>query len=174
MKAQDIVVLAILLSDSEAKEGIAPLAVLSGLSLSETHGAIKRLGEAGLMDAHTRKPKPAAALEFFLHGLKYVFPVKPGPRVRGVGTAHSAAPLKMAFGENGGEPWVWPWEKGRERGESIKPLYKTTPRICAENPKVWELLALLDGLRAGSSRVRKLAADEVTKRLLGSAHGPAN
>jgi len=62
----------------------------------------------------------------FLHcGIAVVFPVKPGAIVRGMPTAHSAAPLNLEI--SSGENYVWPFAMGSFRGHSITPLYASVP-----------------------------------------------
>ncbi len=66
-----------------------------------------------------------ALLEFLEHGVRFAFPQRPGPMVRGVRTAHAAPPLTDQIHSN--EAYVWPYAKGDVRGQSILPLYPTIP-----------------------------------------------
>jgi hypothetical protein len=168
MKGQDIVILSALLTTGFETSGMHALAKTTGISLSETHAALKRLAASGLIDKAKRLPIKPRALEFFCHGLAYVFPAEPGPMTRGLATAHAAKPLKALFGDTT-QAWVWPWELGQTRGESIKPLYRTVPVACAHNPALFEWLALLDALRAGLPRVRQASLSEIQQRLAGRA-----
>jgi hypothetical protein len=101
-------------------------------------------------------------LEFLQFGLRYVFPQQPGPAVRGVPTSHSAAPLKDQIQST--EEYVWPYGKGKVRGHSILPLYPSVPEAALNDPKLHELLALVDALRVGRARERALAVVELKKR----------
>jgi hypothetical protein len=165
VKPQDVVVLTALLArQSNETETVAALAGRSGLSASETHGSLKRLEECRLIDGFNHRPWKSAAMEFFVHGLRYAFPVRPGGIAYGLATAHAAAPLKAGFAE-GTLAWVWPWEGGTQKGESIRPLYASVPRVCAKDPVLWEWLAILDSLRAGAARERVAALKELELRM---------
>ncbi|MGK7393296.1 MAG: hypothetical protein ACNS62_01945 [Candidatus Cyclobacteriaceae bacterium M3_2C_046] len=102
-------------------------------------------------------------MEFLQYGLRYVFPVQPGPVVRGIPTAHSAPPLDKQI--NSSEHYVWPYSKGNIRGQSILPLYPSIPQAALKDEKLYELLALVDTLRVGRAREKELAVDELKKRL---------
>lgn len=62
-------------------------------------------------------------------------------------------------------PPVWPDKNGTECGMTLHPLYPTTPRAAAANPRLYELLVLVDSLRAGNPRERALALQEFEQRL---------
>ena len=103
-------------------------------------------------------------LEFLEHGLRYVFPVKAGAIQRGMPTAHSAPPLKDVVLSD--EPYVWPWAKGRVRGQTVEPLHHGVPAACAEDLQLYELLALTDVLRLGRARERRQAVEALRQRIL--------
>ena len=103
-----------------------------------------------------------AFMGFLEHGLKYVFPQRPGAIVRGVVTAHSAPPLKEIIISD--ETYVWPYAKGTARGQSIHPLYSSAPSAAIRDPELHSLLALVDALRVGRARERALALAELKKR----------
>ena len=79
-------------------------------------------------------------------------------------TAHSAPPLSKRILANG-EALVWPDPEGTLRGQSIRPLYATVPSAARNDQKLYELLALVDAIRVGKARERKLAEEELGKRL---------
>lgn len=163
MKPQDLVVAAKLLS-SENGISFAALAQSLGLSVSEAHACVRRLEKCGLVDASTRTVRRRALLEFVVHGLKYVFPPEWKPLTRGVPTSYAAPPLRDAFAV-GDHPPVWPFPEGTVRGEGLAPLYRSVPFASIRDPNLHEWLALFDAVRAGRGRERKLAADELTRRL---------
>ena len=66
-------------------------------------------------------------------------------------------------------PLVWPDPEGSARGQSIEPLYKSVPRAARNNQRLYESLALVDALRCGSTRDRRLAMRELELRILGAA-----
>jgi len=100
--------------------------------------------------------------DFIKFGIKYVFPVQPGPLVRGVPTAHSAEPLKSQLSFQ--EEMVWEDADGTVRGQSIIPLYTSVPSAVKNNILLYELLALTDSVRIGGARERELAITELEKR----------
>ena len=102
-------------------------------------------------------------LEFLEHGLKFVFPQKPGALVAGIATSHSAAPLKKFVSSN--DNYVWPYAEGNLRGQSIEPLYSGAPKACLKDEKLYELLALTDALRVGRVREKTFAIREIKKRI---------
>lgn len=132
------------------------LASSLGLSLGEAHKSVKRAIDSGLLSRRTRAARRGALREFLVHGLKYVFPVKPGADQRGIPTAHAAPPLKSGFPKSDRPP-VWPDSQGPMTGPSIKPLYKSVPEAIRQDPQLYEALALIDALRIGRARERKLA-----------------
>jgi hypothetical protein len=91
-----------------------------------------------------------ALMEFLQYGIKYVFPQKPGPVVRGIPTSHSASPLKEKIQSS--EDYVWPYAQGNIRGHSIIPLFVSAPGAALKDN---ELLALVDALRVGRAREKK-------------------
>jgi hypothetical protein len=164
MRPQDIVVLLKIIALENLPWRITDLAMALGISQSEISEALNRNMIAGFMDSGKRTAHREALTEFLLHGLKYVFPERPGPTVRGIPTAHSAPPLsKRIVGT--AETYVWPHPEGKSRGQSIRPLYPTVPRAVALDSKLYELLALVDAVRIGKARERNLAAEEIKKRM---------
>ncbi len=164
LKPQDVVVLLKLL-DAPQGATYAHLASQLAMSPSEVHAAVKRASMAGLIDDPSRQVKQAPLLEFLIHGLKYAFPVSPGPITRGLPTAHAAPPLsELLSGENDLPP-VWPYANGTVRGYEFKPLYKTVPSAALADRQLYEYLALADAIRGGRARERKLAEEELRKRI---------
>jgi hypothetical protein len=58
---------------------------------------------------------------------------------------------------------VWPYGHGKLRGHSIVPLYPSVPEAATKDPKLHELLALVDALRVGKAREREIAICELKK-----------
>ena len=140
------------------------LAHALGMSASEVHNAIRRASESGLMNLTTKRPNRQALVEFLVHGLRYVFPAVRGGVTRGLPTAHGAPPLKDRIAGGESVP-VWPDPEGEVRGEELRPLYKSVPAAARRDPALYELLALLDAVRAGRARERTIAIDELKRRL---------
>jgi DNA-binding Lrp family transcriptional regulator len=135
-----------------------------GISASTAHDAVQRLQSAGIVYPHERKVNRHALLEFLEHGVRYAFPpmVAEG-RVRGVPTAHAAPPLAGEIVSS--EALVWPHPKGEATGESLLPLYDRAVELPERCPSIYEALTLVDALRAGRARERKLAAQKIREIL---------
>jgi hypothetical protein len=110
-------------------------------------------------------PNRANLKEFLIHGIKYAFPVHHGGLVRGVPTAHGAPPLKQQIAESFEPPPVWPDASGSVRGLEFSPLHKNVPAAARRDPKLYELLALVDAIRDGRAREREIAIRELTTRI---------
>jgi hypothetical protein len=164
MKPQDILVLLKILLKEENPWRFSDLANELEMSVSEVHSALVRSQQAGLMDTEGRQVFHSALIEFLLHGLRYVFPAIPGSICRGMPTSHSAPPLSKQIVQ-GEEKYVWPDDDGRVRGQSITPLYSSAPSAAKKDPRLYELLALIDALRVGRTREKTLAQAELKKRI---------
>ena len=164
LKAQDVVVALKLVDASPDEKAFPKLALALGISASEVHGAVKRAIACGLVDGETRCVRKEALSEFLVHGLRYVFPARWSGVTRGLPTSYAAPPLKSQLAE-GELPPVWPHPEGTARGEGLAPLYKSAPGAALRDPHLYEWLALVDAVRGGRARERKLAGQEIERRL---------
>jgi hypothetical protein len=162
---QDVVVLAKLVSCGGARPGIAQLAADLLLSPSQVHASLKRLERARLADTHSGRPILRAVEEFLVHAVKYVFPAQRGELTRGLPTAYAAPPLNALVVGSGEQPPVWPDPEGEVRGVGFEPLCKSVPKAARKDPALYELLALVDALRDGRARERRIAERELSARL---------
>lgn len=165
LKPQDVVVLLKLAAHPDLAWTYPRLAVELAMSPSEVHASIKRAAHAGLFHDVSRAPNKRALLEFLVHGLRYVFPPERGAVTRGLPTAHSAPPLRDHFADESAMPVVWSDPEGTVRGEELEPLYPSVPRAARADEALYELLALVDAVRAGRARERELAVAALRKRL---------
>lgn len=165
IKPQDIAILLKLASLGDKKWRHVDLVAALGLSQTEISFALNRCRTAGLLDSTKKKVMKAALLEFLVHGLKYVFPARPGPISRGLPTAHSAAPLAGKIVAQAEDMYVWPYENGRARGQAIEPLYEKAPQAAEKDKTLYELLALVDAIRVGRAREQAFAIKELEARL---------
>jgi hypothetical protein len=62
-------------------------------------------------------------------------------------------------------PPVWPYAKGSVRGISFLPLHRSVPEAAMKDPKLYEMLALLDAIRDGRAREREIAVRELSTRI---------
>jgi hypothetical protein len=165
LRPQDILVLLKLLASPGKQWRQVDLAQELGLSQFEISAALTRAAYSGFLDQEKKRLNKSALEEFLLHGLKYVYPAKPGAVCRGVPTAHSALPISKKIVSSSEDQYVWPHDEGKVRGQGIPPLYESAPAAALKDPKLHELLAIVDALRVGRARERQIAADELKRRL---------
>lgn len=168
LKPQDVVILLKLVALGREPWTYQRLAVELSISQSEAHAGVKRAVAARLMsDASSSAGRPVlpALAEFVLHGVRYAYPPKRGELTRGMPTGYAAPPLNQVIAQPDEPPPVWPYAEGTVRGYSLEPLYPTVPAAAARDPRLYELLALVDAIRDGRARERSLAAKEIEKRL---------
>ncbi|MDF1572934.1 MAG: hypothetical protein P1P82_15100 [Bacteroidales bacterium] len=164
MRPQDVLVLLKIINRKDKPWSQLTLADELFISQSEISASIARSKYADLLHADGKSVMALAFMEFLQFGIRYVFPVKPGPMVRGVPTSHSAAPLKeMVTSE---EAYVWPSAKGQARGHSIIPLYPSVVDAVKLDTRLYEMLALVDALRVGKAREKEFAISKSKQRIL--------
>jgi DNA-binding transcriptional MocR family regulator len=163
LKPQDLIVALKLVSVGSETPSYNRLAHALSISSSEVHAAVQRAIQAGLLDAQ-RRPNRRALLELILHGARAAFFPERGAVTRGMPTAHAAPPLSEEIvGDD--LPPVWPDPEGTMRGETLQPLYRTAPSAARRDPQLYELLALVDAIRIGRARERRLAEKHLKERL---------
>ncbi len=163
MRPHDIVVLLKIAAKKEQPWMMKDLSLELGISASEITESLNRSAIAGLIASDKKRLMKLSILDFLEHGLRYVYPQKPGAKARGIATAHAAAPLSKEIASN--EPYVWPYAEGNLRGESIEPLHPKVPEACLKDPIFYELMALCDALRVGKAREKNIAIEELKKHL---------
>jgi hypothetical protein len=177
LRPQDVVVVLKLLACG-GKGTYAQLGEELSLSASQVFRSVDRAEIARLLDTRIIPPPPGWAeerpvsfpnqknlREFLVHGVKYCFPAQRGGLVRGVPTAHAAPPLSGQIQPGSEPPPVWPTPDGTVRGTEFTPLYKNVPAAASRDPKLYELLALVDAIRDGRAREREIAIRELNARI---------
>lgn len=164
MKPQDIMVLLKIIV-FEAKEWQQlTLAQELNMSQSEISQSLQRSKYGQLLDFSGKKVNKIAFYEFLIYGICYTFPQKPAATVRGIATAHSAFPINKMIQAT--EDYVWPYAKGNTRGQAIMPLYSSAIEASLKDSKLYELLAMVDVLRVGSTREKEIIKLELKKIIL--------
>ena len=158
------VVLRLLLVPEERYE---PLAEALVTSTSAVHRSVARLQLSGLCKATSRTVARSALREFLLHGVRYAFPAVHGPERTGLATAWTHPDVASLF-VDGDLPrnLVWATDRGSVRGESMVPLFPNVPSVAIRDARLHELLALVDVLRAGNPRERRIVGDVLGARVL--------
>lgn len=150
----------------DGRSTYALLGASLGISASEAHAAVRRLSEARLVDPESGNIQRQLLLDFILHGVGVVFPARLGESTRGVATAWAAPIMANRIVQNRMTIPVWPSPEGKVRGMAVKPLYPSAVEASARDPRLYDLLALVDALRLGRARERAIAEEELTKQLL--------
>ncbi len=163
MKPQDVVVLLKIITMDKQDWRQITLAQSLKLSQSEISQSIARARYSGLIDTSGKEVMRQSFMDFLQYGLAVVFPARPGAMVRGMPTAHAAAPLNQLIASK--EIYVWPWAKGESRGQGIAPLYATLPEAVLNDSKLYELITLADALRIGKTRERNLAIEILKEKI---------
>ncbi len=142
------------------------LGEMLGMSASRVHESIHRLIKARLIRKEKAyQPILANLKEFIVHGIRFAFVPEIGEPSRGVPTASFAPVLNSAFIASNDLAHVWPDPEGEVRGISFSPLHKAAPKATRMDPEFYELLALVDAIRGGRARERKMAMDMIDQRL---------
>lgn len=126
------------------------------ISASEISESLNRSAIAELISRDKQTLLKENIYNFVVHGMRFVFPQKPGRLAKGIPTAFSNPSLINQF-----QPYttiVWAHFDGPTEGESIEPLHRNLPRACLRDPELHNLVALCDTLRIGREKERKIAA----------------
>ncbi|MCU7919073.1 MAG: nucleotidyltransferase domain-containing protein [Candidatus Thiodiazotropha sp. (ex Epidulcina cf. delphinae)] len=171
LKPQDILVVLKLVAVGQDVWSYSRLALQLGMSPSEVHSAVKRAIGAGLAIRLNKKIRPHIKNleEFLLHGIQYVFAPELGGLTWGMATGHATPSLAGHFTVDDAPPPVWPDPEGEVRGEAFSPLYQSVPVAAKNDPKLYELLALVDAIRGGRARERNIAKKVLKQRLAPAA-----
>lgn len=167
LKPQDVLLLLKLVAMGKKPWSFNKIAVELSMSPSEVHAAAKRALAAKLAVKQDENiwPNIRNLEDFLLHGIQYVFIPDRGGLTRGMPTAYASAPLNAWFVEDKDPPPVWPDPEGKVRGTIFSPLYKSVPKAAKQDPKLYELLVLVDAIRDGRAREKGIAEKELKKRL---------
>jgi len=166
LKPQDVLVALKLVVIGDKDWTYNKLALDLSMSSSEVHAAIKRALAAGLALKREKRvlPNVRNLEEFLCHGIRYVFIVERSAMTRGMLTAHAAPPLDEVFMDDGEPLPVWPDPEGVVRGLGFSPLHKAAPAAAKSDVQLYELLVLVDAIRAGRARERGYAVKELKRR----------
>lgn len=143
----------------------------TGISKSEVSGALRRCTEVGLLKAGRQTGKPLVNTrdlhQFLVHGVRFVFPARPGPIVRGIPTAFAAPVLADRLMSAGDYIYVWEDAFGTNQGQRVEPLFRTVPQAARRDADLYAMLALVDSIRLGQAREASLAGELLKKYLRG-------
>ena len=166
LKPLDILVLLKLVTYGNSVWSYQDLASDLGVSVSQVHSAVKRCLASRLVE-ESKPPRlfRTQLKEFLIHGVKYCFPAEFGAITRGILTGYAAPPLNQYIVQSSDPPPVWPFATGKTRGMELSPIHKAAPGASLKDEGLYQLLTLLDALRAGRAREREIAARELIARI---------
>jgi hypothetical protein len=178
LRPQDVIVILKLVANSDQTNWTyAELSKKLFMSASQVFRSVARAEAARLLSVPSlplgrikgtslfARPNLGNLTEFLVHGVKYCFPAERGEITRGVPTAHAAPPLDQQIVQSSELPPVWPFAEGRARGIKLSPLHKNAPQAALRDPKLYELLALVDAIRDGRAREVEIGVRELSARL---------
>jgi len=145
------------------------LAESTGISKSQVNLALKRCFDVGLAKQGRHAGPPRAnvkeLISLIIHGARYMFPVKLGSMTRGIRTTLAAPVFKGELLSAGEFVPVWSDPEGKIKGLAVEPLFKSVSYAVRRDADFYALLALVDSIRLGQPRERKLAADMLAELL---------
>lgn len=134
----------------------------TGISKTQIADSIRRCTDIGLVRKDRKYGVPRtnkkSLLEFFIYGIKYVFPVKMGELTRGIATSFSAPVLNEKLFSAGELVAVWPDERAKSKGLKVTPLFHSVPYAVRQDGDLYAMLALVDAIRLGNPREAGVAA----------------
>ena len=168
LKSQDVLLLCkLLVQKKEGKVRQLDLSQDLGITQSEVSTGFDRLIKSRLIDPNTKKPNLAMAFEFLENSVKFFFPAETTEYTVGIPTSVFAKPLANLLLQKG-ESLVWPTIKGNKKGIGLKPIHESVPFATNLDPKLYELLAVLDALRSfKAGRVKEQSAFALRKIIFG-------
>ena len=171
LRPQDVLVACKLFSLGESEWSYARLAGSISISPSEAHAAVERCRAAGVLGTPRGKLTIAKRKFFELCTVvvPQVFYAVRGAVESGVLTSIYAKSLEGVFQPDPRRviPLIWPHESGTTKGESLLPIYSTVPRAVQHDEMLYRLMALIDVVRVGEAKERRMAIDLLDKLILG-------
>ena len=158
------------LGRAKAELTYSTLAESLRLSTSTAHEAVERLRLAEVVAASGFHVASKGLRDLLVVAVPRVFYAVRGGLARGMPTSTAAPALAGKFAVvAAARPVVWCEDAedvpGFLLGEVIDPLYPTAPAAARDDDLLYELLALADVMRVGSSKERTVAAALVDDRL---------
>lgn len=178
LKPQDVVVLSKLIANQESRNWKqSELAQHLCMSVSTINGSLKRLERSNLIFINQGRivddivpnyyPIEKACAEFLISSVRYWFYAKTGAITAGVPTSY-ASPIMKKYTSQSSDPIpVWPYAEGKERGTTLKPLYRSVPKAITLYPdqSFYELLCLIDVLRYSNVREKQKAIELIKYKI---------
>ncbi|MFZ1678726.1 MAG: hypothetical protein WBP41_07590 [Saprospiraceae bacterium] len=161
MRPHDIPILLKLITLKDQAWRMKDISSAMFISASEVSESLNRSHYATLIDDQKKIVLRQNLYEFLMYGVRYVFPQKPGPLMRGIPTAHSHPSMEMKFISE--VKYVWPYPNGKTMGSAIEPFYQNQLQASLQDDELYKLLSLVDVIRVGRTREVKYAHQELRK-----------
>lgn len=168
VQSSDLLILLGILRE-ESDWSVRSLAHVLHLPQAAVQRSLVRLDETPAYDAARRRVSPSAVETLLRHAVPFVAPARLGAPTRGVRTAWAAPPLLDRLVAVDELPPVWPAPDADARGLSVEPLHPAAVELSRSDPWMYEMLALVDGVRLGDARVRALSQELLSERLAAQA-----
>ena len=174
IKSQDVLVVCKLLCIGDEEWGFAKLAKSLWISVGAAHNAISHLRAAGLVLERGGEAVVARKrlFDFLVHGVPRTFYAVKSGITRGMATGLDSS-HQISGATNAGitvadaTRMVWPVPNGKASGEGLEPIYATVPKAAAADAKLYELLSLVDAVRAGNSKERRVGTGLLERLVVG-------
>lgn len=164
LKPLDVVIALKIVTLGREPWTISDIASSLRISKASASMALHRLEHCNLYKVKRRVVIVEALKDFLIYGIRCVYPAQRGGIVRGFPTSIAALPMSTHMDVAAlSWPPVWKSIKGSKQGYEIVPLFQNVEFIIADKP-LYEFLALVDVLREGPPRERKIAIDELESR----------
>jgi hypothetical protein len=163
LKPQDVALLLKVLVKGKSNWRQVDISSELEISQGEVAKSLARLRKSGFI--FDNRVNRSAVMEFLSHGLKYIFPADVGALAIGIPTGISAPFFKNKIVQGIEDVYVWPSSKGNMRGQVIVPFYPQLAEAVLKDNKFYELLSLVEVLRIGRTREKKIAEEELRKRI---------
>jgi hypothetical protein len=163
----DVLVLLKLISAGGTSLSVRKLAeALGGVSKSAVEVALQRLKAHSLLreSEGDRQINRLVTRELLEKAIKWIAPAVVGGFELGLATAHAGPPLADKL-RGDSDPMVIPIAEGPVRGRAVTPLHPAAPGAARSDPKLHDLLSLVDALRVGGARDREIAMAELRNRI---------
>lgn len=161
LRPSDVVVACQLTCTPQAP--FAHLAQSTRLSAGECHNAVRRLRFARIVLPDERRVAGEVFRGFLADGVPFAFPAMLGAETIGIPTAHAAPAFASVVTST--DRFVWADPSGSVRGRSVVPLFPGAPALAATNEALYDLLTIIDAVRIGTTRIRRVAIDALADRI---------
>ncbi len=171
LRPQDVLVLCKVFSQRllRVETTYSSLSVDLMMSTSTCHESVERCRKAHLLSTSGYVISTKHMRDLIVHAVPRVFYAVRGGMTVGMPTSCHAPVFEGKFKiAAGATPVVWCEDdapEGLPRGEGLEPLYPVVPAACRIDNVLYELMALADVMRVGSSSERAVAVDILDRRL---------